>query len=129
MQEPRWIKREWIEAMHADQIRQHGGSQGVRDEGLIESALMRPRNRWLYEPGVDLPLLAATYAYGLVKNHGFIDGNKRMAFLVMYVFLGMNGQRLIASEPEVVDKVVALASSTVSEAEFADWVRHHIEAR
>lgn len=129
MEEPRWIKREWLDAMHADQIKQHGGSLGVRDEGLIESALMRPRNRWLYEADVDLALLAATYAHGLAKNHGFIDGNKRIAFLVMYVFLGMNGWRLVASEPEVVDRMVGLASSAIDDAAFADWIRNHIQPR
>lgn len=129
MDEPRWIKREWVSAIHADQVKQHGGSLGIRDEGLIESALVRPYNKWRYDSDADLAALGASYAYGLVKNHGFIDGNKRIAFQVMYVFLGLNGWRLVAPEVEVVDVMVALASSTMSEEAFAEWIRAHMELR
>ena len=128
MDEPKWMQRAWVEAIHADQIKQHGGSPGVRDEGLIESALARPRNLFAYE-GQDLARLAAAYAYGLGRNHGFIDGNKRIAFQTMYVFLGLNGWRLTAEEPGVVQVMLDVAAGTMSEADLAAWVRDHIESR
>ena len=128
MDEPKWVQRAWVEAIHADQIRQHGGSPGIRDEGLIESALARPRNLFAYE-GQDLARLAAAYAYGLSKNHGFIDGNKRIAFQTMYVFLGLNDWRLVAEEPEVVRVMLEVATGTMSEADLAAWIRDHIEPR
>jgi death-on-curing protein len=128
MDEPTWMQRAWVEAIHADQIRQHGGSTGIRDEGLIESALACPRNLFAYE-GKDLARLAAAYAYGLARNHGFIDGNKRIAFQTMFVFLGLNGWRLVAEEPEVVRVVVDVAAGTTGEADLAAWVRDHIEPR
>lgn len=121
--EPEWITRELLDAIHADQIRQHGGSYGVRDVGLLESALMRPQNRWRYEEESDLSALAASYAFGLVKNHGYVDGNKRIAFSAAYVFLALNGWEIDTSEPEVVVAVVALASGEMSEQDFAGWLR------
>lgn len=128
MKEPKWVQRAWVEAIHADQIRQHGGSPGIRDEGLIESALARPRNLLAYE-GQHLARLAAAYAYGLARNHGFIDGNKRIAFQTMYVFLGLNDWRLVAEEPEVVRVMLEVATGTMSEADLAAWIRDHIEPR
>lgn len=128
MDEPKWMQRAWVKAIHADQIRQHGGSPGIGDEGLIESALARPRNLSAYERK-DLARLAAAYAYGLARNHGFIDGNKRIAFQTMFVFLGLNGWRLVAEEPEVVRVMVDVAAGTTSEADLASWVRDHIEPR
>ena len=128
MDEPKRIQRAWVEAIHADQIRQHGGAPGVRDEGMIESALARPRNLFAYEER-DLAYLAAAYAYGLARNHGFIDGNKRIAFQTMYVFLGVNGWRLVAEEPEVVRVMLDVAAGAMSEADLAAWVRNQIEPR
>ena len=121
--EPRWVPRTVVHAIHADQIRQHGGSPGLRDEGLLESALERPRNRWRYEPETDLPTIAAAYGYGLARNHAFIDGNKRVAFQVMYVFLGLNGSRVAASEPDVVSAMTALAEGSLDEEGLAAWLR------
>lgn len=120
------MRRAWVEAIHADQIKQHGGRPGIRDEGLIESALARPRNLFAYE-GQDLACLGAAYAYGLGRNHGFLDGNKRIAFQTMYVFLGLNGWRLVAEEPEVVRVMVDVAAGAMSETDLAAWVRDHIE--
>jgi death-on-curing protein len=117
-----------ILAVHSDQVRSHGGSLGVRDSGLLESALARPRNRHEYEPDADLSALAAAYGFGIAKNHPFVDGNKRVAFQAMYVFLGLNGLRIDAPEPEVVALVLALASGELSEAALAKWLREHTVA-
>jgi len=125
VKEPRWLSRSIVGIIHTNQIREHGGSFGVREEGLIESALERPRNRWAYEEMVDLADLAAAYGYGLVKNHGFVDGNKRVAFMAAYAFLGLNDFDLDASEPEVVRIMLDLASSNLTELDFASWIRKH----
>ncbi len=126
MQEPRWLDRQAVEAIQVDILNRHGGRPGVRDEGLLESALARPRTRWSYEPETDLAALAAGYGFGIARNHAFVDGNKRMAFMAMYVFLGLNGKELDAPEPEVVTIMLALASGTLSEPELAEWIRAHV---
>lgn len=123
MREPVWLDRAILEAIHFDQIQEHGGRLGVRDEGLIESALARPRNKWAYEEACDLASLAAAYGYGLARNHPFVDGNKRVAFMAMYVFLGLNGWDLDAPEPEVVTVVNDVASRRLGEEELAAWLR------
>ncbi len=116
-----------LELLHAGQIREHGGAGGVRDEGAIESALARPMNRLAYDSNSDLADLAAAYAYGLASNHGFVDGNKRVAFLAAYVFLGLNGHELEAPEAEVVVVMRDLAASELGEPELASWIRANIE--
>ncbi len=126
MQEPIWVDRVIIDAIHYDQLQQHGGHPGLSDENALESALARPRNKLSYAPDSDLATLAAAYAFGLVTNHGYRDGNKRVAFLAAYVFLGLNGWDLIASETEVVAVTVALAAGEMSEAEFAEWIRSNV---
>lgn len=120
--EPLWLSWRIVESIHLEQIRQHGGSRGVRDKGLIESALARPVNKWQYE-GADVFALAAACGFGIAKNHGFEDGNKRTAFVSMYTFLGLNGYDLDASEPEVVSVITAVADGTLPEAGLADWIR------
>ena len=100
VREPVWLTRPILDFIHTSMIREHGGSLGVRDEGLIDSALQRPRNKWAYEEEIDLADLSAAYAHGLVKNHGFLDGNKRVAFMAAYTFLGLNNRDLDAPEPE-----------------------------
>ena len=127
MAEPRWLERALVDAIYADQLQQHGGRPGVRDENALESALARPRNKWAYDPAVDIAALAAAYGYGLATNHPYTDGNKRIAFLAMYVFLGVNGQELDAPETEVVSLMRAVADHRCSEAQLAEWVRAHIE--
>ena len=117
-----WIAEGVIIAVHAEQIAEHGGKNGLRDRGLLSSALARPRNL----VGCEAPTvvdLAAAYAYGIAQNHPFIDGNKRTGFLVAYIFLALNGWKLIASEASAVEAVLALASGGMSEAEFADWLK------
>lgn len=126
MKEPRWLSRSVVGIIHTDQIREHGGAFGVREEGLIESALDRPRNKWAYDKGVDLAEIAAAYGYGLVTNHGFVDGNKRVAFMAVYVFLGINDYELDVSEPEVVRVMLDLAASRLTEAQFAAWLSEHL---
>lgn len=129
MDEPKWVSRRVAHAVHEDQLAEHGGLAGVRDEGAIESALARPQNRWAYAEEEDLAMLAAAYGYGLCTSHGYHDGNKRVAFQVMYVFLGLNGQRLEAPEPEVVEVMLDVARGELSEDELAAWVRTHMEPR
>ena len=127
--EPRWVPRLVIEAVHVDQVREHGGLIGIRDENALESALARAKQRWSYEPETDLTRLAAAYAFGICANHPFRDGNKRVAFLAAVIFLGLNGLDLIASEKEVVDKMLALASNEIDEEAVAAWIRSRVQAR
>jgi death-on-curing protein len=112
-----------LDAIHAAQLREHGGSPGVRDDGLLESALARPQHRFAYAAKADLGTLAAAYVYGLAKNHGFIDGNKRVAFMAAYTFLGLNARDLDATEPEVAAVIEGVAASHVSEAALGAWFR------
>lgn len=121
--EPSWVSRIAVEAAHDLQIQEHGGQPGLRDEGLLESALARPKNRFYYEGAAELSALAAAYGFGLVKNHPFIDGNKRIAFVAMNMFLILNGHEIEAPEPEVVQVVLAVADGSLNESGLADWVR------
>ena len=123
------MDRAVIDAIHSDQLRQHGGHPGLNDENGLESALARPRHKWAYEPDTDVATLAAAYGFGLTTNHGYRDGNKRVAFLAMYVFLGVNGWELDAPEPEVVDVMLRVADHRSSERELAAWVRAHMVQR
>lgn len=126
--EPVWLNRLILEALHDQLILEYGGSPGTRDAGLIESALARPRNRWLYEEDVDLPRLAAAYGFGLARNHGFVDGNKRIAATSIGVFLGLNGFELEAPEPELVAAIMAVAKGEWAEDDLAAWIRDRTAA-
>lgn len=126
MQEPIWLSRRIVDTLHFEQLREHGGSPGVRDENALESALARPRNKWAYEPDSDLAALAAAYGYGLAANHGYQDGNKRVAFIAMYVFLGLQGWKIEAPEPEVVRVMLAVADNRLDENGLAEWLRDHL---
>jgi death on curing protein len=122
--EPRWVSRLVVEAAHTDLLLTHGGLPGLRDENLLESALARPRQRYAYDPTTsDLAALAAAYGFGLARNHPFRDGNKRVAFVTMAVFLGLNGIEFTATEAEVVTTIVALASGALEEDALASWIR------
>lgn len=121
MKAPRWVSRQVVLALHKESIAAFGGSDGVRDEGLLDSALARPENLFCYGSPT-LYELAAAYGYGIAKNHPFIDGNKRTAFLASAVFLMDNGLQPMVSEADVVNTVTALAASRLSEAEFAQWL-------
>jgi death-on-curing protein len=123
---PTWLDRPILEALHADQIAEHGGSLGIRDDGLLEDALARPRNKWHYEPHTDLATLAAAYTFGIAKNHPFVDGNKRAALVAAYTFLAINGFELEAPEPEAVTVILGTADGSVPEEDLASWIRAHL---
>ena len=122
MAEPRWVDRIVADAIHLDQIREHGGLAGVRDENALEAALARARQKWHYEPDTSIVELAAAYGFGLSRGHPYRDGNKRVSFVVMVVFLELNGWRFTAVEADVVQAMVALAAGTLSEADLAVWL-------
>jgi death-on-curing protein len=109
--------------MHAELIAEHGGRAGVRDEGFLSSALARPRNRRVYGASATLFDLAAAYGKGIVKNHSFVDGNKRVALMVKYVFLEINGYRLAAPEVDAADITLRLAAGEVDEKELSKWLK------
>jgi death-on-curing protein len=115
-----------LDAIHEAQLSEHGGAPGVRDQGLLESALARPRNKFVHENKVDLATLAAAYAFGLARNHGYVDGNERVAFMSAYVFLGLNGQDVDASELEAAEVIEGLAASRMSESALATWFRERL---
>ncbi len=122
MTEPLWIQVAAVIQFHSESITLFGGSLGIRDQGAIESALGRPKNRFAYEKP-DLFDLAAAYTAGLCQNHGFIDGNKRTAFLTGAVFLDLNGYQLKAEQAEVIAAMLALADHTIDEAGYSQWLR------
>jgi death on curing protein len=120
-----WVTLEVAIAAHAEQLAEHGGGEGVRDSGLLESAVARPQNLAQYgQP--DMAELAASYAYGIARNHPFVDGNKRTAAVVSETFLVLNGGTLLANDAELVVAFVALAAGELSEEELTDWFREHL---
>jgi death on curing protein len=122
MSEPVWLPLGLVLDIHAEQLAIFGGATGLRDQGALESALDRPRNKWGY--GVtDMAELAAAYSFGLSRNHPFVDGNKRMAFAGMLVFLGLNGFEFETSEEDATAMMLALAAGEVSEDSLARWIR------
>jgi death-on-curing protein len=129
MREPRWVPRAVLDAVLIDQLREHGGLPGIRDENALEAALARPQQQWQYREHNDLASLAAAYAFGLTKAHAFNDGNKRISFLAMMIFLGLNGSDLDASDAEVVQAMIALASGTLSEDALSEWLRPKLVPR
>jgi len=124
--EPQSLTRRVIDAIHDAQIREHGGAAGVRDDGLLESALSRPQQKWAYAEKPDLATLAAAYIHGLIKNHGYVDGNKRVAFMAAYVFLSLHGYDLDVEEADAATTMERAAAGQVSEAALADWLREHL---
>ena len=129
MREPRWVPRVVIEAVHLDQLREHGGMSGLRDEDALEAALARARQKWHYAPASDTSTLAAAYAFGIARAHPFNDGNKRIAFLAMIVFLGLNDRELDATEIDVVRTMTALADGSLDEDELVQWIRERVVGR
>ena len=121
MTEPAWLTTEIITAIHSQQVAQHGGPDGVRDEGLLEPALARARQKHAYgDPTI--PEMAAAYAFGIARNHPFVDGNKRTALMAAYVFLRLNGFVLDASEVETAVTFRSLAAGEIDEIQLADWL-------
>lgn len=124
--EPAWITYEQALAMHSRQLRRFGGAPGLRDEGMLRSALERPRNKRQYEQA-ELPELAAAYAFGLAKNHAFVDGNKRIAFMIAVVFLRKNKVAFSPPQAEATAMILALAAGEVSEESLSRWIRDKIK--
>lgn len=120
-----WLSLQFIHAVHEEQLAEHGGPAGVRDEGLLASAMGRPQNRALYE-SPDAATLAAAYAFGIARNHPFTDGNKRTAFVAMEVFLDLNGFELVASDHDCVLITLKLAEGGLDEDALAQWIREHL---
>jgi death-on-curing protein len=127
MKEPRWVPRIVVDAVHIDQLREHGGLPGIRDENALESALARARNKWEHKKASDVADLAAAYGFGIVKSHPYPDGNTRLAFLAMVMVLGLNGYSLDASAAEVVTTMLVVAGNRLSENAMASLIRSFIK--
>lgn len=124
-QQWRWVSRRLLETLHDESLAMHGGASGLRDEGLLESALPRPQHL-AHNGEPDFAELAASYAFGLAKNHAFVDGNKRAAFLSLGLFLRLNGYRLNATQVDATLTILALAGGEMEEAQLAAWVRENV---
>ena len=122
---PNWIDKRALLLLHEESLAMFGGARGLRDEGLLDSALARPLNQYLHNNSSDLAELAAAYGYGIVKNHAFVDGNKRAAFQAVGLFLAINGKSLRAEQVDAIRIVLALAAGSLDEAGLADWIRDH----
>jgi death on curing protein len=129
VREARWLTRLMVDAIHSELLLEHGGAAGIAAGGddLLESALARPKNRLAYEPGSDLAALAAAYLFGLVKNHAYVDGNKRVGFAAAATFLRLNGLRLTAPESDAYDAVIGTVDGSRTESDLADWFRRNTE--
>lgn len=129
MKEPEWIATEVILAIHEAQLAEHGGATGIRDRALLESALAHPKNLYTYSEKLSLSRLAATLAAGIAKNHAFVDGNKRTAWVACALFLELNGIRVVSASAEVVGVMLDAAEGKLTEEEFALWLdKDHPEA-
>ena len=125
--QPVWVKLETVLRVHEASIAVHGGGSGIRDQGLLESAIQRPQNLWHYSSSKpDVVALAAVLAHGVVKNHPFVDGNKRTAWVLCRLLLKLNGCDLVADQADKSDAMLRLAAGECSETEFADWLRKHL---
>ena len=130
MEEPIWILEAVVHALHAEQIAEHGGSHGIRDEGLLELALTRPQNLWHYgDPAPDLAALAASYATGVIRNHPFVDGNKRVGNVLCFLFLLLNGHDLEVRREEEYVMFYEVAAGDRSEEELSVWIRANLAER
>ncbi|MBF0399314.1 MAG: type II toxin-antitoxin system death-on-curing family toxin [Magnetococcales bacterium] len=127
MRVPIWVEKNVTLAIHKHQLAEHGGGDGIRDEGLLESALARPINQHAYgDPAPTLAELAASYAFGIARNHPFVDGNKRVAYVICHLFLRLNGKRLVAENAEKYRIFLSLAQGTLGETELATWIATHL---
>lgn len=125
--ELRWISQKALLLLHEESLAEFGGARGVRDEGLLESALARPRNAYAYNSNITIAEVAASYAFGLAGNHAFVDGNKRAAFLSIGLFLAINGYRLQAGQVDAIQTMFAVASGDLKEDGLAQWIRQNSE--
>jgi death-on-curing protein len=122
----RWVNQQALIFLHSESLAEHGGVDGIRDEGLLESALYRPLNLYNYEQETDIAKLAAAYGFGIIRNHPFVDGNKRAGFLAVGLFLALNGYILEVSQLEATQTMLALAAGEISEQEFSQWLNLYI---
>ena len=129
MSGPFWISKQALLLLHSESLVEHGGLPGLRDEGLLDSALARPQNLKAYAPDADISALAAAYDVGLARNHPFADGNKRAAFLSVGLFLALNGWRLVSTQVEATQVMLGVASGDLEEEVFAAWIRDHLRER
>lgn len=121
--EPKWVEKRALLLLHEESLAEFGGSRGLRDEGLLESALDRARNKYHYDRrGCTIAVLAAAYGFAMARNHPFVDGNKRAAFLSIGVFLAMNGYELRADQVEAITMIEELAAGRIDEAALAEWI-------
>lgn len=123
---PRWISKKALLLLHEESLAMFGGPSGIRDEGLLDSALARPVNRYSYFPESSIAELAAAYGFGLAKNYAFVDGNKRVAFLAIGVFLAVNGCRLVADQVDAIQTMLAVAAGEVDEQGLGEWIGRNI---
>lgn len=123
MKQPKWLNYRAVNHIHRLLISEHGGPGGIRDEHLFQSALDRPKNKFTYEPNCGLHDLAAAYAFGIARNHPFIDGNKRTAFVCSVLFLELNGLSVNAAEADAVITMESLAAGTIDESQLSEWFR------
>jgi death-on-curing protein len=128
MQEPIWMDKPEVLIAHSMQLAEHGGSDGIRDETLLDSALAKPRNQFAYADSISLPRLAASYAFGIARNHAFIDGNKRTALVVSEGFLRVNGMKVVSTPEEKYFTFVNLAEGSLTEEELTTWFTEHAVA-
>ncbi len=129
MKEPVWVEKDALLLLHSKSLARFGGIAGLRDEGLLDSALARPRDAFHYGRLRDLAGLAGIYAFGLAKNHPFVDGNKRAAFMAVGLFLGINRLDLNVDPVEAIRALLALAAGEIGEAQFAAWLRLHVRRK
>ncbi|MDI1228585.1 MAG: type II toxin-antitoxin system death-on-curing family toxin [bacterium] len=127
--EPRWISKKALLMLHEESLSMFGGASGLRDEGLLDSALARPLNTHAYNPDSTLADLAASYGFGLAKNHAFVDGNKRAAFLSIGMFLAINGHKLVADQVDAIQTVLAVAAGQLDERGLSVWIQKNSLAK
>lgn len=127
--EPRWIDKRSLLLLHDESIAEHGGLSGLRDEGLLDSALARPQNQLAYGGEADLASLAAAYCVGIARNHPFADGNKRAAFLSLGLFLALNGHRLNADRLDAINTMLGVAAGDIDDQQLTEWVKRNMRAR
>lgn len=127
--EPRWLSKKALLLLHEESLAEFGGPSGLQDEGLLDSALARPRNQYAYNPGSSIAELAAAYGFGVAKNHASVDGNKRAAFLSIGLFLALNGYRVVADQVDAIQTILAVAAGDVDQPQLAAWVEKNMTVR
>jgi death on curing protein len=125
--QPVWVPRLVVESIHFEQLNEHGGSHGIRDQRALESALARPQQKHAYDEDTDFADLAAAYAFGIARSHPFVDGNKRTAFVIAEIFLGLNGYEIETTDEDVAETFMRLADGKLTEKKLAEWIRVHMK--